>query len=127
MGPGLQETLNFGSKKSFDKFDEHDTLLVMHIPCYNEDEAVLRKTIESCVASGYNRKRKLLLSSPTERWLLLARSPPTEFYWKIYSTTKPIWWWGLMVRPIHTLHLTRMARRTTMHFAARAISERCPM
>ncbi|KAE8168542.1 chitin synthase-domain-containing protein [Aspergillus tamarii] len=42
------------------KFDEHDTLLVMHIPCYNEDEAVLRKTIESCVASSYDRKRKLL-------------------------------------------------------------------
>ncbi|KAJ5378025.1 chitin synthase [Penicillium cataractarum] len=42
------------------KFEEHDTLLVMHIPCYNENESVLRKTIESCVESSYDRKRKLL-------------------------------------------------------------------
>jgi cellulose synthase/poly-beta-1,6-N-acetylglucosamine synthase-like glycosyltransferase len=41
-------------------FEEHDTLLVMHIPCYNENESVLRKTIESCVESSYEKKRKLL-------------------------------------------------------------------
>ena len=41
-------------------FEEHDKLLVMHIPCYNESEAVLRKTIESCVESTYNKKQKLL-------------------------------------------------------------------
>lgn len=42
------------------KFDEHDKLLVMQIPVYNEDEATLRKTIESCVQSSYATKRKLL-------------------------------------------------------------------
>ncbi|KAH8653776.1 chitin synthase-domain-containing protein [Xylariales sp. PMI_506] len=41
-------------------FEEHDALLVMHIPCYNEDESVLRKTIQSCVESSYEKKRKLL-------------------------------------------------------------------
>lgn len=41
-------------------FEEHDTLLVMQIPCYNEDESTLRKTIESCVQSSYEKKRKLL-------------------------------------------------------------------
>lgn len=41
-------------------FEEHDALLVMQIPCYNEDESTLRKTIESCVQSSYNKKRKLL-------------------------------------------------------------------
>ncbi|OAL55923.1 hypothetical protein IQ07DRAFT_627940 [Pyrenochaeta sp. DS3sAY3a] len=41
-------------------FEEHDALLVMQIPCYNEDESTLRKTIESCVASSYEKKRKLL-------------------------------------------------------------------
>jgi cellulose synthase/poly-beta-1,6-N-acetylglucosamine synthase-like glycosyltransferase len=41
-------------------FEEHDALLVMQIPCYNEDEETLRKTIESCVQSSYERKRKLL-------------------------------------------------------------------
>ncbi|KAF9777842.1 hypothetical protein IL306_004303 [Fusarium sp. DS 682] len=41
-------------------FEEHDTLLVMHIPCYNENESVLRKTIDSCVESSYEKKRKLL-------------------------------------------------------------------
>jgi cellulose synthase/poly-beta-1,6-N-acetylglucosamine synthase-like glycosyltransferase len=41
-------------------FEEHDALLVMQIPCYNEDEATLRKTIESCVQSSYDKKRKLL-------------------------------------------------------------------
>ncbi|KAF3037808.1 hypothetical protein E8E12_005944 [Didymella heteroderae] len=41
-------------------FEEHDALLVMQIPCYNEDEATLRKTIESCVQSSYEKKRKLL-------------------------------------------------------------------
>ncbi|KAL5422851.1 hypothetical protein PMIN04_004366 [Paraphaeosphaeria minitans] len=41
-------------------FEEHDALLVMQIPCYNEDEATLRKTIESCVQSSYETKRKLL-------------------------------------------------------------------
>lgn len=42
------------------KFDEHEKLLVMQIPCYNEDEFTLRKTIESCVASSYKKDRKLL-------------------------------------------------------------------
>lgn len=42
------------------KFEEHDALLVMQIPCYNEDEFTLRKTIESCVQSSYEKKRKLL-------------------------------------------------------------------
>jgi cellulose synthase/poly-beta-1,6-N-acetylglucosamine synthase-like glycosyltransferase len=42
------------------KFEEHDALLVMQIPCYNEDEPTLRKTIESCVQSSYATKRKLL-------------------------------------------------------------------
>ncbi|KAJ4381660.1 hypothetical protein N0V86_003024 [Didymella sp. IMI 355093] len=32
----------------------------MQIPCYNEDESTLRKTIESCVQSSYEKKRKLL-------------------------------------------------------------------
>jgi cellulose synthase/poly-beta-1,6-N-acetylglucosamine synthase-like glycosyltransferase len=41
-------------------FEEHDILLVMHIPCYNENESVFRKTIESCVESSYEKKRKLL-------------------------------------------------------------------
>ncbi|KAJ4408296.1 hypothetical protein N0V91_003300 [Didymella pomorum] len=41
-------------------FEEHDALLVMQIPCYNEDEATLRKTIESCVQSSYEKKRKVL-------------------------------------------------------------------
>jgi cellulose synthase/poly-beta-1,6-N-acetylglucosamine synthase-like glycosyltransferase len=41
-------------------FEEHDALLVMQIPCYNEDETTLRKTIESCVQSSYEKKRKLL-------------------------------------------------------------------
>ena len=41
-------------------FEEHDTLLVMHMPCYNEEESVLRRTIDSCVESSYDRKRKLL-------------------------------------------------------------------
>jgi cellulose synthase/poly-beta-1,6-N-acetylglucosamine synthase-like glycosyltransferase len=41
-------------------FEEHDAMLVMQIPCYNEDESTLRKTIESCVQSSYDRKRKLL-------------------------------------------------------------------
>ncbi|KAH7414558.1 chitin synthase-domain-containing protein [Phaeosphaeria sp. MPI-PUGE-AT-0046c] len=41
-------------------FEEHDALVVMQIPCYNEDEFTLRKTIESCVASSYEKKRKLL-------------------------------------------------------------------
>lgn len=41
-------------------FEEHDALLVMQIPCYNEDEPTLRKTIESCVQSSYEKKRKLL-------------------------------------------------------------------
>ena len=41
-------------------FEEHVTLLVMQIPCYNEDESTLRKTIESCVQSSYEKKRKLL-------------------------------------------------------------------
>lgn len=41
-------------------FEEHDALLVMQIPCYNEDETTLRKTIESCVQSTYEKKRKLL-------------------------------------------------------------------
>ena len=41
-------------------FEEHDALLVMQIPCYNEDEFTLRKTIESCAQSTYNRKRKVL-------------------------------------------------------------------
>lgn len=41
-------------------FEEHDALLVMQIPCYNEDEATLRKTIESCVQSSYEAKRKVL-------------------------------------------------------------------
>lgn len=41
-------------------FQEHDALLVMQIPCYNEDESTLRKTIESCVQSSYATKRKLL-------------------------------------------------------------------
>lgn len=41
-------------------FEEHDTLLVIQIPCYNEDEWTLRKTIESCVQSSYEKKRKLL-------------------------------------------------------------------
>lgn len=41
-------------------FEEHDALLVMQIPCYNEDESTLRKTIESCVQSSYEKKRKLL-------------------------------------------------------------------
>ncbi|KAF2651812.1 glycosyltransferase family 2 protein [Lophiostoma macrostomum CBS 122681] len=42
------------------KFEEHDALLVMQIPCYNEDESTMRKTIESCVQSSYATKRKLL-------------------------------------------------------------------
>ncbi|KAJ4005947.1 hypothetical protein NW752_001193 [Fusarium irregulare] len=42
------------------KFEEHDALLVMHMPCYNEDEATLRKTIDSCVDSSYENSRKLL-------------------------------------------------------------------
>ncbi|KAJ4250161.1 hypothetical protein NW762_011974 [Fusarium torreyae] len=42
------------------KFEEHDTLLVMHIPCYNETEFVLRRTIYSCVESSYEKKRKVL-------------------------------------------------------------------
>ncbi|RAH77844.1 hypothetical protein BO86DRAFT_275090, partial [Aspergillus japonicus CBS 114.51] len=41
-------------------FEEHDALLVMHVPCYNEDESVLRKTIDSCIDSTYEKKRKLL-------------------------------------------------------------------
>lgn len=41
-------------------FEEHDTLVVMQIPCYNEDEFTLRKTIDSCVQSSYDKKRKLL-------------------------------------------------------------------
>ncbi|KAH7095387.1 chitin synthase-domain-containing protein [Paraphoma chrysanthemicola] len=41
-------------------FEEHKELLVMQIPCYNEDEETLRKTIESCVQSSYEKKRKLL-------------------------------------------------------------------
>jgi cellulose synthase/poly-beta-1,6-N-acetylglucosamine synthase-like glycosyltransferase len=41
-------------------FEEHDALLVMQIPIYNEDEATMRKTIESCVQSSYEKKRKLL-------------------------------------------------------------------
>ncbi|RAO69373.1 uncharacterized protein BHQ10_005385 [Talaromyces amestolkiae] len=41
-------------------YEEHDTLIVMHVPCYNETEYVLRKTIDSCVASTYTKKRKLL-------------------------------------------------------------------
>jgi cellulose synthase/poly-beta-1,6-N-acetylglucosamine synthase-like glycosyltransferase len=41
-------------------FEEHDALVVMQIPCYNEDEQTLRKTIESCVQSSYEKKRKLL-------------------------------------------------------------------
>jgi len=41
-------------------FKENDSLLVMNMPCYNEGEAVLRKTIESCVESSYDKKRKLL-------------------------------------------------------------------
>lgn len=41
-------------------FEEHDDLVIMHIPCYNENEYVLRKTIDSCVSSTYARKRKLL-------------------------------------------------------------------
>ncbi|EED23227.1 chitin synthase, putative [Talaromyces stipitatus ATCC 10500] len=41
-------------------FEEHDTLIIMHVPCYNENEYVLRKTIDSCVASTYAKKRKLL-------------------------------------------------------------------
>lgn len=41
-------------------FEEHDALIVMHVPCYNENEYVLRKTIDSCVASTYAKRRKLL-------------------------------------------------------------------
>ncbi|KAF1915753.1 hypothetical protein BDU57DRAFT_538139 [Ampelomyces quisqualis] len=41
-------------------FEEHDALLVLQIPVYNEDETTLRKTIESCVQSSYEKKRKLL-------------------------------------------------------------------
>ncbi|KAF4955347.1 hypothetical protein FSARC_11881 [Fusarium sarcochroum] len=41
-------------------FEEHDALLIMHIPCYNETEFVLRRTIYSCIESSYENKRKLL-------------------------------------------------------------------
>ncbi|VUC25821.1 unnamed protein product [Clonostachys rosea] len=41
-------------------FEEHNAMLVMHIPCYDENEPVLRKTIDSCVDSRYEKDRKLL-------------------------------------------------------------------
>ncbi|KAI8939813.1 hypothetical protein NX059_003551 [Plenodomus lindquistii] len=42
------------------EFEEHDALLILQMPCYNEDEETLRKTIDSCVDSSYEKKRKVL-------------------------------------------------------------------
>jgi len=42
------------------KFEERDALLIMHMPCYNETESVLRKTIQSCVESSYDKSKKML-------------------------------------------------------------------
>lgn len=42
------------------KFEESDAMVVMHIPCYNEDESTLRKTIDSCIETTYDKNRKVL-------------------------------------------------------------------
>jgi len=40
--------------------DQSDSLVVLHIPCYSEDEEVLRKTIDSVVATDFPDSGKLL-------------------------------------------------------------------
>ncbi|KAI9003908.1 chitin synthase-domain-containing protein [Hyaloraphidium curvatum] len=40
--------------------DQSDSLVILHIPCYSEDEVVLRKTIDSVVATDYPDSGKIL-------------------------------------------------------------------